>query len=135
MSSLAPVVLPDVTQAAVATGPVTSVMLFVGESFIGVLVCVLPGQSVPLHRHEHKDESFDVIEGNGVILVGDKQVQARPGALVFVPAGTLHGLRNDTAQRWLLRETVHERVYARTALRLVALAILKRIPYVGKRWR
>lgn len=135
MSILAPVVLPHVSQAAAATGPITSVILFVSESFIGVLVCVLPGQSVPLHRHEHKDESFDVIEGNGVILVGDRQVQARPGALVFVPAGTLHGLRNDTTQRWLLRETVHERIYARTALRLTGLALLKRTPFVAKRWR
>ena len=131
-----PVVLEHVAASARSDGrPVISFPLFVSESFVGVLVLVEPHGSVPRHMHEHTDESFDVIEGEGVILVGGNEVRGRPGALVFVPAGTQHGLRNDSERRWLLRETVHERVYARTALSLVWRAVLKRLPVVGQRWR
>ena len=67
--------------------------------------------------------------------VDGQEVKGKPGTLVFVPAGAQHGLRNDSAARWLLRETVHERVYARSALRLLFLAVLKRLPVIGERWR
>jgi quercetin dioxygenase-like cupin family protein len=132
----APVILAPVAQAAQSDGrPVASHVLFVSESFIGVLVEVAPGGVVPLHVHEHKDEAFDVIEGEGVILVAGQEIRGTPGVLVFVPAGTRHGLRNDSSVRWLLRETVHERVYARSALKLVGRAFLKRLPLIGQRWR
>jgi quercetin dioxygenase-like cupin family protein len=131
-----PVVLEQVADVAHADGrPVISFPLFVSESFVGVLVLVEAHGNVPLHVHEHKDESFDVIEGEGTIFVGGREVRGRPGVLVFVPAGTRHGLRNDSEQRWLLRETVHERVYARAALALVWRAVLKRLPVIGQRWR
>lgn len=131
-----PVVLDHIAAAARSDGrPVVSFPLFVSESFAGVLVLVEPGGSVALHVHEHKDESFDVIEGKGTLIVAGREVRTQPGTLVFVPAGTVHGLRNDSADRWLLRETVHERVYARTALYLILRAFLKRLPVIGQRWR
>jgi len=134
--SIQPVIMPRAADAATPDPrPIVSYPLFVSESFIGVLVSVKPGQAVPLHIHEHKDEAFDVVLGEGVILVAGRKVQAKPGTLVFVPAGTEHGLHNPGAADWLLRETVHERVYACSALRLVWLAFLKRLPVVGKRWR
>lgn len=131
-----PVFLPHVAAASMPDGrPVISFPLFVSESFIGVLVHMEPGAVVPLHVHEHKDECFDVIEGEGIIAVAGRQQRATVGTMVFVPAGVEHGLRNDTGARWLLRETVHERVYARTALRLLGRAVLKRLPVIGARWR
>jgi quercetin dioxygenase-like cupin family protein len=135
MQGIQPVILEQVASAAQSGRPVVSVPLFVSESFVGVLVCLEPGAVVPPHSHEHKDESFDVIAGEGVIVVAEREVQARPGSLVFVPANIVHSLRNTGQRQWLLRETVHERVYARTAIRLVLRALLKRLPLVGSRWR
>jgi quercetin dioxygenase-like cupin family protein len=131
-----PVVLDHVAAAAHSDGrPVASFSLFVSESLAGVLVVVQPHGSVPLHVHQHKDEAFDVIEGVGTLFVAGRAVSAQPGTLVFVPAGTEHGLHNDSDERWLLRETVHERIYARSALSLVLRAVLKRLPIIGRRWR
>jgi quercetin dioxygenase-like cupin family protein len=104
-----------------------SIPLFVSESFVGVLVCLQPGQGTGIHVHEHKDEAFDVVEGCGTIYVDGQAVEAGPGTLVFIPAGVPHGLHNQSRDQWLLRETVHERVYARTALRLVLRAVMKRL--------
>jgi len=58
-----------------------------------------------------------------------------PGTTLYVPAGTEHGFRADGTDEWIVRETVHERVYAGRAAKMVARAILKRLPIVGARFR
>ena len=109
--------------------------LFDGDGFYGRLLCFQRGQHVPEHVHEHKDECFDVLEGEGTFLLNGKAIRASAGITIYVPAGTRHGLRADGTERWLIRETVHERVYARRALRLLARMALKRLPVIGSRWR
>lgn len=110
-------------------------VLFASDFLAGVVLGFEPGQTVPLHRHEHKDEVFDVLEGVGDIYVLDRWVPAEAGTTVHVPPGILHGLRNSGSARWVLRETARERVYARTALRLVGQALLKRCRRVAARLR
>lgn len=109
--------------------------LFDGDGFYGRLLCFRRGQAVPRHRHEHVDECFDVLEGEGTFVLGDEEISAGPGVSIYVPAGTWHALRADRSDSWVLRETVHERVYARRALRLLGRAVLKRLPGIGQRWR
>ena len=106
--------------------------LFDGEAFFGRLLCFQKGQQVPVHQHEHKDECFDVLEGEGTLLVAGREIVASRGAFLYVPAGVTHGLRADRSDRWVLRETASERVYARRALRLLARALLKRIPFIER---
>ena len=107
--------------------------LFDGDAFFGRLLCFQKGQQVPVHSHAHKDECFDVLEGEGTLLIDGRELLAQPGAFLYVPAGVTHGLRADRSERWVLRETVSERVYARRALRLLGRALLKRLPFAGKR--
>lgn len=102
--------------------------LFDGQAFFGRLLLFRRGQQVPVHVHAHKDECFDVLSGEGTLLVGDRQVRAGPGIFLYVPAGVLHGLRADLGDRWVVRETVGERVYLRRALRLLWQAFWKRLP-------
>jgi quercetin dioxygenase-like cupin family protein len=109
--------------------------LFDGEAFFGRLLCFSRGQVVPVHKHDHKDECFDVVEGRGTLLVDGRELEAEPGSMLYVPAGIEHGLRADGTEQWVVRETVSERVYARRAVTMVVRAILKRIPLVGARWR
>jgi quercetin dioxygenase-like cupin family protein len=109
--------------------------LFDGEAFFGRLLCFSRGQVVPYHRHEHKDECFDVVEGEGTILLDGRELRGKPGTIVYVPAGIEHGFRADGTEQWVVRETVSERVYARRALAMVVHAALKRLPVIGQRWR
>ena len=106
-----------------------NVHLWDGDAFFGRLVCMKRGQVVPLHIHEHKDECFDVIQGEGTFILEGKEFKAGPGMTIYVPAGTVHGLRADGTEVWVLRETVNERVYARRALRLLLRAIWKRVKH------
>lgn len=101
--------------------------LFDGDAFFGRLLCFSRGQNVPVHVHEHKDECFDVVTGQGTFLIDGKETLGVPGTVVYVPAGVEHGLRADGTDPWIVRKTVSERVYARRAIALLVRAAIKRI--------
>ncbi|TAH51597.1 MAG: cupin domain-containing protein [Chloroflexota bacterium] len=96
--------------------PLTNVPLFQHEDFSGCLLGFLPGQILPRHSHEHEHEVFDVLEGTGIIWLDGEAVEAPAGSVIFVPAGVEHGFENNSDGRWLIRATIHQRVYARRAL-------------------
>jgi mannose-6-phosphate isomerase-like protein (cupin superfamily) len=50
----------------------------------------LPRFIAPLHLHHNDDEAWYVLEGTLCVNVGDKNVEAKAGAAVFVPRGTPH---------------------------------------------
>jgi quercetin dioxygenase-like cupin family protein len=110
-----------------------NITVFDGETFFGRLVCFSHGQVVPVHRHDHTDECFDVIQGRGTLLVDGRELAGEPGTILYVPAGVEHGLRADGTEEWIVRETVSERVYAGRAAKMVLRALLKRLPVIGKR--
>jgi quercetin dioxygenase-like cupin family protein len=95
--------------------PVHSTPFFVGQDIIACLVRLQPGAFVPEHQHAHQDEIFDVIEGEGTFILDGDEIRFSSGMTICVPANTSHGLR--AADRpWILRETVHRRLYARQAI-------------------
>ena len=47
----------------------------------------------PLHVHRDEDELFYVLEGEHVIQVGDEELHAGPGRVVFAPRGVPHAQR------------------------------------------
>lgn len=62
------------------------------------LICLEPGQTVPLHRHPKGDEYFYVIAGRGKITIGEEEEEVALGQLVKACAGIQHQWRNG-AQR------------------------------------
>ncbi len=50
------------------------------------------GSGPPPHNHPW-DESFYVVKGDIAFGIGEKQMIARPGTLVHLPAGTTHWFR------------------------------------------
>jgi quercetin dioxygenase-like cupin family protein len=109
--------------------------LWDSEAFFGRLVCFSRGQVVRYHRHEHTDEVFDVVEGEGTFLIDGREMRGTPGAILYVPAGIEHGMRADGSDEWVLRETIHEHVYAGRAAKMLIRAVLKRLPGIGARFR
>ncbi|MDO5968439.1 cupin domain-containing protein [Flavivirga aquimarina] len=49
-----------------------------------------------LHYHRFMDETFIINEGILTLQVANKEYQAQPGAVAYVPRFTPHGFRNDT---------------------------------------
>jgi quercetin dioxygenase-like cupin family protein len=58
---------------------------------------VRKGESPPLHIHEREDEIFHLLEGEFTFRMGDDLHRKRPGDVVFIPKGTPHTFRCDSA--------------------------------------
>ena len=58
---------------------------------------VRQGESPPLHIHEREDEIFHLLEGNFTFRQGDADVRKGPGDVIFIPKGTPHTFRCDSA--------------------------------------
>ena len=59
---------------------------------------LLPGQSVTPHHHREIEEVYYVIEGYGVMTVGDEQREVAAGDAVFIPRGHRHTLANTGSE-------------------------------------
>ena len=47
-----------------------------------------------LHRHLQSEEIYHVIQGQGVMFLGNEQFEIRAGDTVCIPAGTAHKIQN-----------------------------------------
>jgi len=53
-----------------------------------------PGAVIPKHKHHGEDEILLIQTGSAHVWLGDKEYDAHPGALVFIPAETWIGMKN-----------------------------------------
>ncbi|HEV2357539.1 MAG TPA: cupin domain-containing protein [bacterium] len=60
-----------------------------------LLACLEPGQFIPVHQPA-VDVTIAVLEGEGTLVVGDREASVGPGAIAFAPAGTARGLKAAT---------------------------------------
>lgn len=51
---------------------------------------VSPEQELSLQYHHERAEFWEVLEGNPIITVGDKKIEAKRGDRFYVPGETLH---------------------------------------------
>lgn len=64
-----------------------------GSERVRVLVVGLePGQFIPVHSPA-VDLTLVVLEGEGRLVIGDREEALAPGAVAFVPAGEARGLK------------------------------------------
>jgi mannose-6-phosphate isomerase-like protein (cupin superfamily) len=69
----------------------------VADGAYQVMVGGIPAgyEGPPLHFHPHTDEAFYVAEGELTIVLPDREFVAPAGALVFIPRGVVHTVRNS----------------------------------------
>jgi len=58
------------------------------------VMTVAPGQDAGPAETHAADQILYVLEGEAEVLLGSERVTAGPGALVVIPAGTLHHVRS-----------------------------------------
>jgi mannose-6-phosphate isomerase-like protein (cupin superfamily) len=66
------------------------------------LNCFEPGQFHALHAHARMDKVYQVVEGEGVILLEGRELPIKAGELIVAPEGVPHGIRNTGGQRLLV---------------------------------
>lgn len=71
------------------------------ENVIIKVVKIMPGGEILPHIHKNQ-ETFFFLEGEGSVLVNGERRRVGKGGLVNVPAGSEHGVVNDTDKEILL---------------------------------
>lgn len=53
-------------------------------------------QFVPLHKHLHHTETIYILDGTGLMRLGDEEFVVGPGDFIKVPEGTPHGVKTTS---------------------------------------
>jgi quercetin dioxygenase-like cupin family protein len=72
--------------------------LFRGDQLLLGLNCLEPGQIQSPHIHDDQDKFYLVLAGNGRFWLGEEQVEAGEGEIVWAAAGLRHGVENKGTQ-------------------------------------
>lgn len=67
------------------------------------MLCLEPGQQLGARTHDDSDTVFVVVGGRAWVVTDDSEVALEPLQAVLIPAGTPHGVRNDSADPLLLQ--------------------------------
>jgi len=58
-----------------------------------------PGQEHAPHVHEGQDKLYLILEGSGIVHVGEHHELLSAGDAAFAPSGVVHSIRNPGPQR------------------------------------
>ncbi|HEY4362484.1 MAG TPA: cupin domain-containing protein [Bryobacteraceae bacterium] len=58
-----------------------------------------PGQEHAPHAHQGQDKLYLVLEGSGLVQIGDQTEQLSAGDAAFAPSGVIHSIRNPGPER------------------------------------
>ncbi|HIF21444.1 MAG: cupin domain-containing protein [Gemmatimonadota bacterium] len=76
--------------------------LFRSERMLVGLNAFEPGQEHRLHAHQGMDKVYHVLEGRGIFLLEDREVEMEAGMMLVAPDGIPHGIRNTSDDRLLV---------------------------------
>ena len=77
-----------------------------GETRFCMLIQELdPGAVVPVHLHEREEQILFFYSGQGKAILGDTEMEIRPGTLVYSPRNVWHGFSNTGSEPLLVLET------------------------------
>jgi quercetin dioxygenase-like cupin family protein len=58
-----------------------------------------PGQEHAAHAHQGQDKLYVIMEGSGMVQVGEQTELLSVGDAAFAPSGVVHSIRNPGPQR------------------------------------
>lgn len=70
---------------------ITSLLLNADSNVTSVVIWIK--HEVKPHYHLSHTEHVYVLEGSGVMLLGEKHISVKPGDLIFIPPNTVHALK------------------------------------------
>jgi quercetin dioxygenase-like cupin family protein len=85
--------------ARFAPDKMTKHTLVQGDSLLAVLNSFEPCQEHALHAHEGQDKLYLLLEGSGLVRVGDQTERLSAGDAAFAPSGVQHSIRNPGPER------------------------------------
>ena len=78
-----------------------------GNRNLSLAEAIVPvGFTTLLHKHLRSEEIYHVLEGNGIVVVGEKSFKVKAGDTISIPPGTPHQIQNTYSP------IVHQSVYS-----------------------
>ncbi len=69
-------------------------VLDVGDGFAVKRIRVIPGGKLSLQRHKHRSEHWTVVQGRGLIQIGEQVIERGPNESAYIALGDLHRIEN-----------------------------------------
>jgi mannose-6-phosphate isomerase-like protein (cupin superfamily) len=85
--------------ASFAPDKMSKSTLVEGDSLFAGLNSFEPGQEHGLHAHEGQDKLYVLLEGSGIVRVGEQTELLSAGDAAFAPSGVPHSIRNPGPER------------------------------------
>ena len=55
---------------------------------------VKPGARLSLQKHSHRSEKWNIVTGEGVVTIDNKEIPVKAGSVIDVPLGAVHRIAN-----------------------------------------
>lgn len=81
------------------------------EYFKAKIISVKPRATLSLQYHNHRQEYWLVVHGEGIVEVGDSSLKVSTGNTIFIPKGCKHRVRNASEKETLLISEVQTGEY------------------------
>jgi quercetin dioxygenase-like cupin family protein len=85
--------------AELSRDKMTKTTLVQGDFLFAGLNSFEPGQEHALHSHEGQEKLYVVLEGSGVVRIGEETERLSPGDAAFARSGVIHSIRNPGPDR------------------------------------
>lgn len=69
------------------------------------LLAIYPEQRLSLQKHQHRSEHWAIVEGTATITKDEELIKCGVGQSIYVPAGCLHRITNETNEEVVIVET------------------------------
>jgi quercetin dioxygenase-like cupin family protein len=66
-----------------------------GETLFAGLNCFEPGQEHAPHTHPGQDKLYYILEGSGLVQIGEQTELLSAGDAALAPSGVVHSMRNS----------------------------------------
>ena len=83
------------------------IISIVNREYCKKLIAVLPGQKHPVHMHEIKEETFQLLYGDLQVEIDGTVVELKPGDIQTVLRGTKHAFTSRTGAVFEEISTTH----------------------------
>ncbi len=86
-----------------------TIINMINREYCKKLIIVLPGQKHPVHRHEKKEETFEMLAGDLEVKLDDDSIQLHPGDRLLIKRNTWHSFSSKHGAIFEEISTTHYR--------------------------
>lgn len=77
----------------------------INDFFQAKVITILPNKRLSLQAHKRREEFWIIVHGQGIVRIGDSEIEAKCGSCHFIPKGCVHRLTNtDDTENLIVSE-------------------------------